>query len=489
MMNRFKKGMSNRPVWRTSVAMKYAATTMTASLLAIAIISGITLIRLKGEILRTAQVEARTSSRWIADRLELSPKPIETNFFDQVQLRFNMPIALFRRNGTRILGHGFQNISKSQIQTFIAGKVAIIPINQRPHSVAAARIGPHPATEFVLVAAPHRSLQDISNTLLLRYVLIALCLMIGTSIFGYLFGADLSDHLVRLRNRLRAMIAVDRLPVRWSEDSFFERDLSDLDHVLNQFEERFRGELVMYLDALDEVQTLSKQTTTFLGDVARELSVPLDKIIQQSQCLLDGEAGALTTAQTEDVRIIRQAGNRLLDMVNEVLDLSGLIARGIMYDQEPVDLGEVAFEVVETARGGIGDKPVKLSFDTKSNPTNEPGFRVKGSRQRIWQIITNLVSNGIKFTDEGEVRVVVEHLNAEQLAITISDTGVGVPQNELKTIFDPFRQRGDVSKRSRGTGLGLAIVQRLVELHDGELQVKSELRVGSSFKVILPRDQ
>jgi signal transduction histidine kinase len=110
---------------------------------------------------------------------------------------------------------------------------------------------------------------------------------------------------------------------------------------------------------------------------------------------------------------------------------------------------------------------------------------VRGSRQRLWQVMTNLVSNAIKFTNEGEVALRLGCTRHGTALIEVSDTGVGIPTDSLDDVFDPFKQPGDKSKRVKGYGLGLAICKRLVELHKGEIRVSSVEGQGSCFTVTL----
>jgi len=183
------------------------------------------------------------------------------------------------------------------------------------------------------------------------------------------------------------------------------------------------------------------------------------------------------------VRIIRQASKRLLKMVGEVVDLSSLAAGDLEFDSTPVDLAEVALEVVETARGQLGRKQLTVSLERLG--AEEPAL-VRGNRQRLWQVVTNLVSNAIKFTDRGAVVVRVGRVDPDRVRLEVEDTGVGIDPREQATVFDTFRQLGGRGRAKRGTGLGLAISRRLVELHGGKISVSSTLGSGTKFSIKLP---
>jgi len=216
--------------------------------------------------------------------------------------------------------------------------------------------------------------------------------------------------------------------------------------------------------------------------VTVELYRPLNELVTLSERLLAGEDGELKGAQKEDVQIILKAAARLREMVNEILDLSSLLEDDLNLDFERVDMTELATDVIEVARGGIGKKSLSLEMDAKSD---ERAF-VRGNRQRLWQAITNLVSNAVKFTESGGVNVSVSRREDGSVILIVEDTGVGIASLDQATVFDTFRQLGGRTGRKRGTGLGLAICKRLIELHGGKVRVSSVIGKGTKFTVILP---
>lgn len=317
----------------------------------------------------------------------------------------------------------------------------------------------------------------------LKFGSVAVLVILSTMLFGAAKGLVFKDYFSYLGNRLRALIDVANSPKNMASRAPKRAEASnDLDIAVSLVEETLLRELAMYRDAVDEVQTLDERRTEFLGDLSSDLHAPLVKIIDHTKRLMKGEDGPLAENQTEDVRIVATAGKRLLHIVEEILDLSSLIHKGIVYDDKPINLEEVAREVIDTARGGLGKKNLKLSMEV----VGDAKPLVRGSRQRIWQILTNLVSNGIKFQDEGEVEVKIQMKDGGRVSIDVKDSGVGIPKEDQEDIFDPFRQRGELSKKHRGTGLGLAICRHLVELHGGEISVSSKEGEGSCFQVILP---
>jgi signal transduction histidine kinase len=321
------------------------------------------------------------------------------------------------------------------------------------------------------------------ETAALRLGIAAVVLSLLAIAFGYQSGAGLSDVLQRLRKRVHTMISTNdpHVPVK-SSRHYGNGELAELLRAINGLEERFASELVLYKDALEEVRAFGAQRTSYLKAIARELRTPLNSIIIESQKLAEDPTSKLSQTQLEDLRIIQKAGRRLLTGVDEILDLSALMSGNLQFDKDRIDIPELAAEVVETAKGELGQRDIKIKFEKQMAGE----IAVHGNRQRLWQVITNLVGNAIKFTEHGEIKVIVGKTGDGKVTIEVIDTGVGIPPGDQQAIFDPFSQSGKRSKRRRGTGLGLAIVQRLVKLHGGSIYVSSREGQGSHFTVTLP---
>lgn len=430
---------------------------------------------------QNARAEAETTSRWLADLAATQEPEAITALVEHAGRELDGLVGLYRADGALAQGERILALGPSEIRKTISGQVGDISAEGRRHIVAGARLS-NVSQLAIVVATPVPSFGWHLSWL--QPLLLILGLALGSTwILGWTAGAGIRAYTQQVGDRLLAMVGDLSSKGRQTlvpapgvtKNNELERAALDL-------ETRFRGELALYRDALDEVQILDEQRTAFLGDVARELEEPLRAILELSNLLTAGEFGDLSEAQAEDLRIIQQAAQRLLDMVNEVLDLSSLDAEGITFDDEPVDLSAVAREVTRTLRGQAVAKGLNLELAVGA----EPGPFVNGSRRRLWQVVSNLVGNALKFTDRGEVRVALPTLEDGAIAIVVSDTGAGIPSAEFQAIFDPFRQSGDKSKRRRGSGLGLAICKRLVTLHSGTIQVSSELGTGSTFTVKLP---
>ncbi|MCA9985101.1 MAG: HAMP domain-containing histidine kinase, partial [Anaerolineales bacterium] len=180
--------------------------------------------------------------------------------------------------------------------------------------------------------------------------------------------------------------------------------------------------------------------------------------------------------------IILRSERTLLEIVNNILDIEKLQSGApIVLDRENVDLTQVVGEIAEVSEGQALEKEIVLSF----NRPDDPIF-IQLDPQKIKRVLQNVISNAIKYTpDEGQVDVAVQR-NGQYAYVVVRDTGYGIPANELPYIFNRYRRVEGHKGRAVGTGLGLAIVKSLVEAHEGEITVESEVNVGSTFTLKLP---
>ncbi|MCP4197405.1 MAG: HAMP domain-containing histidine kinase [Proteobacteria bacterium] len=444
------------------------------------------LLRLKAEYDHTLVTKATVASRWIADRLENTEEGKQTSLVDEAAGTLKALIGVFSNDGSPMGTDRFSGFSEGDIKRIIASERQIE--KHGGYFVKAAAVGGAGGVPYVLVAVRSGFLDAGTLTaLLIRLGPIAIVLLPIGFAFGFFFGTTINRRLIRIKQYLKTMTTEEAMrtkPLVIFDENADGGDLVKLDMAASDLAARFKSEFVLYRDAVEEVSYYDEQRTAFLGTLSKELWAPLVSVVDEAQRLIDGKAGKLEPHQVEDIEIIRKGGERLQSLVQDVNDLSSVIVDGIEYDEEPVDLKDVAEEVVRVARWGIGEKEVDVVLEI------EDGFqpRIMGSRRRIWQILTNLVTNGVKFTEQGEVRVRLFGKAPSSAVIEVSDTGPGIPKDAHYDLFDPFAQHGDRKNRRQGTGLGLAICKRLTELHNGEISVSAREEEGSKFTVTLPRE-
>ena len=220
----------------------------------------------------------------------------------------------------------------------------------------------------------------------------------------------------------------------------------------------------------------------FLANMSHELRTPMNAIIGFTSLMLDDRSLQLNDRHRRSLERVSRNARDLLELINNVLDLSKIEAGRMDVYSEPADVSDLierALAVVESLKES---RSIKLSYQVEDGL---PAMRT--DRTKLQQILINLLSNAVKFTTQGEVNVTAEREGSDRIRIAVSDTGVGIAEADISRIFEEFRQAGATGRGARsGTGLGLAITRRLVELLSGELSVSSREGVGSVFTVTLP---
>ena len=248
--------------------------------------------------------------------------------------------------------------------------------------------------------------------------------------------------------------------------------------AFNKLVGRFGKAEKAYREDLARADSADRERAAFLAAVSHELRSPLNAILGFADILMTEVDGPLTPAAKEEVEQIRGSGKHLLDLINDILELSALESGQLRLSRARVDLFEVAHEVVREASVLVGDRQLSVRVE------GEPVIARVDAR-RVRQIVGNLVNNAIKFTQRGEVVVHVGK-SGTIASIAVRDTGPGISPMDRALVFEEYKQARGEQKRRRGTGLGLAITRRLVWLHNGSIQLDSDVGRGSLFTVLLP---
>jgi signal transduction histidine kinase/CheY-like chemotaxis protein len=233
-----------------------------------------------------------------------------------------------------------------------------------------------------------------------------------------------------------------------------------------------------------ELQRASALKDRFLASVSHELRTPMTVILGFTAALLKGGQGNLNAQQRESLERVQRNAKLLLGLINDVLDISKIEAGKVEIDRQKVDIRTLARQVEADYGGSARSKGLTLRSEIA------PGLdSVTSDPARVLQIVANLVGNALKFTERGSITVRFEPREKDEWAIVVSDTGIGIPEEEQTAIFDEFRQGEAVEHRGRGgTGLGLAIVKKLAAVLGGTVSVESAAGGGSRFTVVLPRE-
>ncbi len=269
------------------------------------------------------------------------------------------------------------------------------------------------------------------------------------------------------------------LSIDISERHAAETQLLELNATLEQKVAARTAELEA---ALDRAESADRLKSAFLATMSHELRTPLNSIIGFTGIVLQELAGPLTPEQSKQLGMVRGSARHLLDLINDVLDLSKIEAGQLHVRTEPFDLSRTIARAVESVRPFAATRGLDLRV---SAPDDAIGMI--SDERRIEQILLNVLNNALKFTDQGHVALAVDP-GPETVTLRVTDTGIGIKPEDLRGLFQPFQQvETGLDRQHDGTGLGLAICRRLAGLLGGEISATSEWGRGSVFTITLPR--
>lgn len=252
-----------------------------------------------------------------------------------------------------------------------------------------------------------------------------------------------------------------------------------------ELEETNQGVLALYAELdqqAEQLREVSELKSRFLSYMSHEFRTPLGSILSMTRLLEDGMDGPLTDEQRRQVRFISGSASELREMVDDLLDLAKIEAGRITISPAWFDLMDLFSALRGMFRPLIEGNQVDLVFE---DPPALPLLYTDD--KKLAQILRNFISNAIKFTPNGQVVVSAHLLDDQSVCFSVRDTGIGIPQDVLPTLFEDFMQVDTpLQKRLRGTGLGLSLCKRFAELLGGKVGVSSEVGVGSNFHVTLP---
>ncbi|CAM3547762.1 CHASE3 domain-containing protein [Paenibacillus lupini] len=237
-------------------------------------------------------------------------------------------------------------------------------------------------------------------------------------------------------------------------------------------------------DYSEQLQKSSQYKTNFLANMSHELRTPLNSILILSQLLAENENQTLNEDEAGFAKVIHTSGTDLLKLIDDILDLSKIEAGKVILTVDEVNLTEIP-ELMKLTFNPIAEKK-DIAFVIEMDANLPNVWYTDG--QRLQQILKNLLSNAFKFTDKGSVQLRFEHTSQDMLAISVTDTGIGIPKDKQKLIFEAFQQvDGNTNRLYGGTGLGLSICSEFVKLLGGSIELNSTIDKGSCFTVYLPQ--
>ncbi len=367
-------------------------------------------------------------------------------------------------------------LEDSQGEPFVRAAPKRPPQSTLTHAVPFGRDG----SKLVVLSPPYDP-SEARATLLGALGLFAILVLAASVFVAWTLARDVQADLLFLRGVVKKVVQegtpeAGLIPVRTIDQ------VGQLTASFNMLLERFYAAERAYRADLAGANAFDKDRSAFLAALSHELRTPLNGILGFTDVLLSELDGPLSDEARENLSIVRTSAEHLRSLIDDVLAFSALEAGEFRLSREDLDLYLVASDVVTEARLTASQKniQVELAKDDSEGPTF-----AQADRRRMRQVLQNVVSNAIKFTSQGKVRVEVKRKGSEVHCI-ITDTGPGIPKADLETIFREFEQSSAGAAQRTGTGLGLAITRRLTDLHSGRVEVESEPGHGAKFTIAIP---
>jgi signal transduction histidine kinase len=390
-----------------------------------------------------------------------------------------------QRTPSDILANGIP-INTAALNTAQTGQVLILDnliSGDRgvPHAVAYVPIlaGMQTSPVVVAILVEMEEIYSFQNSTLNNTVFIftALTLLAVSTIYIVIYTTTIRplNALRTIAHKMTSGQYDQRAPVK-SQD-----EVGQLAAAFNEMANAIQQREISLEEAREQAERADRAKSMFLASVSHELRTPLNAIINLTKFVALGMYGEANDEQKDVLHKVEASGKHLLNLINDVLDISKIEAGSLeLFVEEGLKVDEIIEAAVETARGLVLQKPVAISCHV------EPGLPVlTGDEQRIRQIILNLLSNACKFTEQGNITVRAARRDGE-VVIAVEDTGPGIAAKDHDVIFEVFRQAKSNVRKAEGTGLGLPISRRLAEAHGGRLWVESILGQGATFYVALP---
>jgi len=287
------------------------------------------------------------------------------------------------------------------------------------------------------------------------------------------------SHVIGHENEVEALRKDGtKVPIYLSIGEVHGKDMVRFTGILHDISDQKKAEEELQ-KAKKTAEKANKSKSEFLANMSHEIRTPMNSIIGFTQILLDEE---LTTEQREAMETVKGSAERLLNLIDEILDLSKIEADSIVLEEVPFSLESLVLLAIELIRPHAEEKNLEIRYDSQDGSQ-----WVIGDPLRLRQILLNLLSNAVKFTEKGEILTMVKTVRDTEdrvlVELVVSDTGIGIPKEKLGSIFEVFTQAdGSTTRKYGGTGLGLTISQRLVRKMGGEIKADSQVGKGSTFR-------
>ncbi len=336
-----------------------------------------------------------------------------------------------------------------------------------------------PLGELWLISFVAAAETPFATPALVRSVAVFTLILVGVAaIVAYYLARSVHGDVSYVRDRIVAMTALEGAPGGQPIVVRGVDQVGQLTVAFNRLVERFYAAEDAYRRDLSGALNYERERSDFLAALSHELRTPLNVILGFADVLLSEVDGPLSLEARENLTVVRQSGAHLRSLINDILDLSALETGRLNLQLKKTNLWSIAADVVRESRLSAASK--HLAIELSGDPVEAVADQL-----RVRQVLGNLVSNAVKFTQRGRVAVAVG-TSGEHATLSVTDTGPGIAKEEQAAVFEEYRQSGDWQARGAGSGLGLAITRRLVRMHGGRIELDSKLGEGSRFTVLLP---
>jgi signal transduction histidine kinase len=426
-----------------------------------------------------AQTHASVLAATLAARLRATALQDRSDFVRRAARRTGAEVFVCTQDGTGLVDATFGPPTPSRAVQMLVEEKGFTTTRLGRSYFSTYPLGLPFQNQAVIVMVPAPEQPEGASALLRAVALLTAILLSVATTVAYFFGRDLHADVDFVRKQIEEMADPKLSPVGAPVPVRVVDQVGLLTNAFNILVDRFMAAERAYRLDLQQVASRERNRSAFLAALSHELRTPLNAILGFADVLLSEVDGPIDDDSRENLEMVRASGSHLRGLIDDILELSALESGQLRLSPAQIDLRVVAEDVMREASARLRGKNVELRV------TGDPQAVVMADERRIWQILSNLVGNGIKFTESGFVQIDL-HRGSSNATITVTDTGPGIPQASLEAIFDEYSQVRGIRTKERGTGLGLFIARRLVTMHGGTIKAKSVVGQGSQFIVRLP---
>ena len=439
---------------------------------------GLRELRQQGE--RSAVRNGELLAKMLAARLGAVPAEERLPLLERAALRSGGELLLVTEQGA-VLADMTRGVGDRQaILRFLAAGKGETTTGLGRANFHAQRL-PRPSQRLWLIAFVGAPDAPFATSSLIRSVAALTALLIGAAaLVAFALARDVYVDVRSVRARIALMARAKNEPAGQPIPVGSVDQVGLLASAFNHLVDRFAAAELAYRQDLSGALAYDKERSAFLAALSHELRTPLNAILGFTDVLLSEVDGPLGADAREALTVVRGSGGHLRALIDDILDLSALESGELKLSQSVLDVYAVVKDVVREARVGASAKGLDLVLQGNT------AFAWADQR-RLRQIVGNVVGNAVKYTERGGVSVRVTEAPSE-VSIWVIDTGPGIAAEEHEAIFQEYWQSSEARTRRAGTGLGLAITRRLVAMHRGRIELRSELGRGSTFRIVIPSE-